>query len=59
MGLNTFTLFLGFSFGSMLFGWGMQRWGFRATMGVFATVQFTLGAFATALFRGERAATDS
>jgi predicted MFS family arabinose efflux permease len=57
MGLNGFILFLGLSLGSLFFGWGMQRWGFAAAMGVFVVVQLGLAIFSVRLFRGEVAVT--
>lgn len=53
MGLNTFALFLGFGLGSLLFGWGMQSWGFSGAMAVFVAVQLVLAALAPRVFSAE------
>ncbi len=53
MGLNVFTLFVGFGLGSMLFGAAIPL-GFRTALALFAAVQMISVVFALFLFRAER-----
>jgi len=53
MGLNVFTLFVGFGLGSMLFGAAVPL-GFRTALALFAAVQMLSAVFALFLFHGER-----
>ena len=53
MGLNVFTLFVGFGIGSYLFG-EMLRLGFAATLAAFAATQLVAALFAIPLFHSER-----
>lgn len=52
MGLNVFTLFVGFGLGSLLFGW-LLRFDFQTAFGVFALVELGLALASFALFRSE------
>jgi hypothetical protein len=52
MGLNVFTLFTGFGFGSLLFGESL-RLGFEVALLVFGVVQLAAALGATAFFRAE------
>jgi len=52
MGLNVFTLFVGFGIGSYLFGEAL-RWGFPASIAIFASVQIIAALAAFPLFRSE------
>lgn len=52
MGLNVFTLFVGFGLGSLIFGW-LLRFDFGTALAVFAVVEFALAAASFALFRSE------
>ena len=52
MGLNVFTLFIGFGLGSLVFG-EVLRLGFTAALSTFALVEFTLAALSLALFHSE------
>lgn len=52
MGLNTFSLFLGFGCGSLIFGWLMQS-GMPLALAVFGCVQVVLGLLTLPLFREE------
>lgn len=54
MGLNVFTLFVGFGLGSLLFGSAL-RLGFGTALALFAAVQTVAGAGATFLLRAESA----
>jgi len=54
MGLNVFTLFLGFGLGSALFGAAVPL-GFRVALGLFASVQILAALSALFLFRTETA----
>lgn len=53
MGLNVFTLFVGFGLGSLIFG-ELIRLGFGTAFGIFAGVEITLMTLSLALFRSER-----
>lgn len=53
MGLNSFTVFLGFGLGSLLFGWAPMHWDFTAVMGTFTLVELLLAVSALRLFRAE------
>ncbi|MBS7542493.1 MFS transporter [Ancylobacter oerskovii] len=53
MGLNVFTLFVGFGLGSLAFG-ALLTFGFVTAFAIFAGVELLIGIFAFALFRGER-----
>ncbi|MBN9560544.1 MAG: MFS transporter [Alphaproteobacteria bacterium] len=52
MGLNVFTLFVGFGLGSLAFG-ELLRFGFGVTLGAFATVEAAAALASVALFRSE------
>jgi predicted MFS family arabinose efflux permease len=52
MGLNVFTLFVGFGLGSLGFG-GLLPFGFTTAFTVFAGIELVLGLLAFALFRTE------
>ncbi|MBU6491612.1 MAG: MFS transporter [Burkholderiales bacterium] len=52
MGLNVFTLFVGFGLGSLIFG-EVLRFGFGAALGAFAAVELTAAVCALWLFRSE------
>ncbi len=52
MGLNVFTLFIGFGLGSLVFG-EVLRLGFTAALSTFALVEFMLAALSLTLFRSE------
>ncbi|MCA6112925.1 MFS transporter [Bradyrhizobium cenepequi] len=52
MGLNVFTLFVGFGLGSLIFG-ELLRFGFGLALGVFAVVELGLALLSFALFRSE------
>lgn len=52
MGLNVFTLFVGFGLGSLIFG-EMLRFGFAAALGVFAAVELIAAICSLRLFRSE------
>ncbi len=52
MGLNVFTLFVGFGLGSLIFG-ELLRFGFGAAFGLFAAVELAVALLSFALFRSE------
>ncbi|MDA8250473.1 MAG: MFS transporter [Rhodospirillales bacterium] len=52
MGLNVFTLFVGFGLGSFIFG-EMLRFGFGAALGLFMAVELAAAVLSLALFRAE------
>jgi predicted MFS family arabinose efflux permease len=52
MGMNVFTLFVGFGIGSYLFGEAL-RWGFPTSIAIFVSVQITAALAAFPLFRSE------
>ena len=52
MGLNVFTLFVGFGVGSLGFG-ALLRFGFANAFATFASLELILGVLAFALFRSE------
>jgi predicted MFS family arabinose efflux permease len=52
MGLNVFTLFVGFGLGSLVFG-EMLRFGFRAAFGTFAAVELAAALLCLRLFSSE------
>jgi len=52
MGLNVFTLFVGFGLGSLLFG-AVLRYGFGPALGTFALVELMAAVCALRLFRSE------
>jgi predicted MFS family arabinose efflux permease len=52
MGLNVFTLFVGFGLGSLLFG-AVLRFGFAAAFGAFAAVELVAAVLSVGLFRSE------
>jgi len=52
MGLNVFTLFVGFGLGSLIFG-AVLHLGFDAALGLFTAVEFTLALLSFRLFRSE------
>lgn len=54
MGLNVFTLFIGFGLGSLLFGWILQL-GFQRAFLIFAFVQIIFGIASIAMFNKEQA----
>lgn len=54
MGLNVFTLFVGFGLGSLVFQALLQPLGFRAAFGSFALAALVAGLLALRLFAGER-----
>lgn len=53
MGLNVFALFIGFGFGSLLFGETL-RLGFPVALGLFAAMELLAGLLGLGLFRHER-----
>ena len=52
MGLNVFTLFVGFGLGSLIFG-ELLRFGFGMAFGLFAAVELAVALLSFALFRSE------
>jgi predicted MFS family arabinose efflux permease len=52
MGLNVFTLFVGFGLGSLAFG-ALLQFGFEAAFGLFTVVELAIALLAFALFRSE------
>ncbi|MBN8901436.1 MAG: MFS transporter [Rhodospirillales bacterium] len=52
MGLNVFTLFVGFGLGSLVFG-QLIRFGFPLALGVFAAIELAIAFLSLALFRAE------
>ena len=52
MGLNVFTLFVGFGLGSLVFG-HLIRFGFPLALGVFAAIELAIAFSSLALFRAE------
>ena len=52
MGLNVFTLFVGFGLGSLVFG-EVLRFGFDAALGLFMAVELAAALLSLALFRSE------
>jgi len=56
MGLNVFTLFVGFGLGSLIFG-EVLRFGFGPALGLFTAIEAVLMAASVALFRSELPAT--
>src|SRR6266446_4210864 len=52
MGLNVFALFVGFGFGSLIFG-ELLRFGFGAALGLFMAVELTAAVLSVAVFRSE------
>lgn len=52
MGLNVFTLFIGFGLGSLIFGW-LLRFDFGTAWAVFAVVELALAVASFGLFRSE------
>ncbi|MBB4517471.1 MFS transporter [Paraburkholderia fungorum] len=52
MGLNVFTLFVGFGLGSLIFG-EVLRFGFGTALGVFAAAELTVALCSLRLFRAE------
>jgi hypothetical protein len=52
MGLNVFTLFVGFGMGSLIFG-ELLRFDFAIAFGLFAAVELAVGLLSFALFRAE------
>jgi predicted MFS family arabinose efflux permease len=52
MGLNVFTLFVGFGLGSLIFGEAL-RFGFEIALGLFTVVELTAALWSPALFRSE------
>jgi len=52
MGLNVFTLFVGFGLGSLIFG-ELLRFGFGVAFGLFAAVELAVALLSFALFRSE------
>ncbi len=52
MGLNVFTLFVGFGIGSLVFG-EVLRFGFAAALALFASVELTAALLSLRLFRSE------
>ncbi|MBI3144681.1 MAG: MFS transporter [Pseudogulbenkiania sp.] len=52
MGLNVFTLFVGFGLGSLIFG-ELLRFGFGTALGIFATVELAVAIASLWLFRPE------
>lgn len=53
MGLNVFTLFIGFGVGSVIFG-EVLRFGFGPALGTFAAVELAAALCSLQLFRSER-----
>jgi predicted MFS family arabinose efflux permease len=58
MGVNVFTLFVGFGLGSLGFG-ALLRFGFANAFATFASIELILGVLAFALFRSELPRRDS
>jgi hypothetical protein len=54
MGLNVFTLFIGFGLGSLLFGAALSL-GFDTALVIFSAVQLGAAVVAVAVFRAETA----
>jgi predicted MFS family arabinose efflux permease len=52
MGLNVFTLFVGFGLGSLIFG-ALLRFGFGVAFGLFTIVELTIALISPAVFRSE------
>ena len=52
MGLNVFTLFVGFGLDSLIFG-ELLRFGFGVALGLFAVVELAAALLSFALFRSE------
>jgi hypothetical protein len=52
MGLNVFTLFVGFGLGSLAFG-ALLRFGFEEAFGLFTIVELAIALSSFALFRSE------
>jgi hypothetical protein len=52
MGLNVFTLFVGFGLGSLVFG-GLIRFGFGGALGLFAAVELIIALLSFAIFHSE------
>ncbi|MBH9683547.1 MFS transporter [Burkholderia cepacia] len=52
MGLNVFSLFVGFGLGSLIFGEAL-RFGFKAALGMFVAVELTIALCSLWLFRSE------
>ena len=52
MGLNVFTLFIGFGVGSVIFG-EVLRFGFGPALGTFAAVELAAALCSLQLFRSE------
>ena len=52
MGLNVFTLFVGFGLGSLMFG-ALLHFGFGAALGAFSAVELTAAVCTLWLFRSE------
>jgi len=52
MGLNVFTLFVGFGLGSLVFG-EILRFGFSSALSVFAALEFAVAGCSILLFRSE------
>ncbi|MET1027718.1 MAG: hypothetical protein ABWY00_11160 [Dongiaceae bacterium] len=52
MGLNVFTLFVGFGLGSLIFG-EVLRFGFGAAFGLFIAVEMVMAPLSLAVFRAE------
>jgi predicted MFS family arabinose efflux permease len=57
-GLNVFTLFVGFGFGSLIFG-EMLRFGFPAALGLFMAVELIAAVLSLVFFRSEVPSDDS
>jgi len=58
MGLNVFTLFVGFGLGSLIFS-GLLQFGFAFAFGIFAAAEALAGAASLWLFRAEVPAHDA
>lgn len=58
MGLNVFTLFVGFGLGSLIFG-EMLRFGFGTALGLFMAVELVAAALSLVFFRAEVPSTKS
>jgi predicted MFS family arabinose efflux permease len=52
MGLNVFTLFVGFGLGSLIFG-EMLRFGFGTALGLFMAIELLAAALSLVFFRAE------
>jgi predicted MFS family arabinose efflux permease len=52
MGLNVFTLFVGFGLGSLIFG-ELLRFGFEVALGLFAVVEMTVALLSFGFFQSE------